>query len=100
MTDAEYQIALEQLHAVARMALAIDADGMLKRMSEAESVAPMLNPTLYLIAGEKMRIIRRMAEGLAAFHASIPSPDEAAGADARAFEQAVLRGYVGPGGPP
>lgn len=67
MTDEEYAQTQQQLILLAQFAHSLDLDGFLNRISLAETVAPVLYPTLYLRGGQQLHQIKRLAQALQPF---------------------------------
>ena len=81
MTYEAYETTVHQLLALARVVRGMDLRGLLDRISETESSAAILNPTLYRKAMPKLDLIRRIAVGAQSFQLAIPSEAEAQEAD-------------------
>ena len=64
MTNEEYQQYLEQIVLLAGMIRLIPLKGFLDRISMAETLGPLLDPTLYSQAGANLATIREMASRL------------------------------------
>lgn len=71
MTDAEYALTQERLLLVARMVSSMDLDGFLRRIEQAETAAPVLDPTLYARGGARLDAIRRIAEAAREFQRAV-----------------------------
>ena len=71
MTDEEYSSTQSQLMLLARIALGINIDGFIKRINTAETIAPILDPTLYLQGADNLRKIKALAVGASKFQAAI-----------------------------
>ena len=64
MTAEEYAEAQEGLVIVAAMVRNLPLEEMLRAIARAETVAPILDPTLFLRAGAKMAQVKQLAEAL------------------------------------
>lgn len=62
MNDQEYQETQNALLLCARMISGLDLTGFLKRIEQADSVAPILDPTLYRRGAERMHAIKKLAQ--------------------------------------
>jgi len=62
MTDEEYQLTQAQLNIAVGMIRALPLDEFLDRLSEAESVGPILDPTLYRESIKHAESVHRIAE--------------------------------------
>jgi hypothetical protein len=67
MTDEEYLSTQHQLTALARMVAEMDLAGFISRISYAEGVGPILDPTLYMKAIDNLQKIKRLAVGASKF---------------------------------
>lgn len=65
MTKAEYLEAQNGLLMVGRFADVIDTDGLLDWAARAEAVGPIVDPTLYRDAAERLRLMRELADAVA-----------------------------------
>jgi hypothetical protein len=61
MTDAEYLQTQRQLVLLAQIVDSLDLDGFLQRIGVAESVGPILNPTLYTEGAENLARVKGLA---------------------------------------
>ena len=61
MTDAEYAVVQEQLLAVSGVLWGLDLQGFLARIEHCETLAPVLDPTLYICGARKLERIKRLA---------------------------------------
>lgn len=71
MTDEEYQFTQNHLMTLAHLSRAVDITGFLERISLAETVGPILDPTLYLKASSNLHNLKRLAQALRPFQAEI-----------------------------
>lgn len=71
MTDEEYIQTQHQIILLAQFANDLDLDGFLNRISLAETLAPILDPTLYLRGGKKLHQIKLLALALQPFREEI-----------------------------
>lgn len=62
MNDQEYQETQNALNLIARMISGLDLTGFLKRIDQADSIAPILDPTLYRDGAERMHAIKKLAQ--------------------------------------
>lgn len=71
MTDAEYARVQETLIALAKQAQATitrqEIDDFLSRIETAEAMGPVLDPTLYIRASDRLEKFKRLADGLIPF---------------------------------
>lgn len=67
MSDEDYVQAQESIVLLARLVQCIDLPGFLARISQAEAVGPILEPTLYRAAMDNLEAIKRLAEALLPF---------------------------------
>jgi len=82
MTDAEYEVAVSQLLLFAGLARNVDAAGVLERISRAETLGSIFDPTLYRKAMPKLELICSIARGMVAFQNTLPSREECEAAEA------------------
>ncbi len=61
MTDQEYPQTQEQILLMAYIIKNLDLDGFLKRIATAETLGPIIDPTLYLKAGTGLSEIKQIA---------------------------------------
>jgi hypothetical protein len=73
MTNEDYETTVHQLMLLARLVRGMDLDGVLDRISEAESTGAILDPTLYRKAMPKMDLIRRIAFNAKIFQNGLPT---------------------------
>ncbi len=64
MTDYDYQLTQEMITSLAFQILQLDLAGFLSRISTAEAIGPILDPTLYLKASKNLSDIERVASAL------------------------------------
>jgi len=62
MNDQEYQETQNALILIAKMISGLDLTGFLKRIEQADSVALILDPTLYRRGAERMHAIKKLAQ--------------------------------------
>ena len=67
MTDDEYQKTQDRLVIVAHSMLTLDLKGFLQRIERADSVGPILNPTLYRLGSGKLERVKRLAQAAKVF---------------------------------
>jgi hypothetical protein len=67
MTDAEYLQTQRQLVLLAQIVDSLDLDGFLRRIEVAESVGPILNPTLYTEGAENLLKVKGLARACKVF---------------------------------
>lgn len=67
MNDLEYKMTQDEIKSIYRQLLAfdIDIDGFLVRISKADAIGPILDPTLYIKASGNLTQIKNMAQALA-----------------------------------
>lgn len=71
MTDEEYSQVQQELLVLARWVHGLDLDAFLHRIRQAETIAPILDPTLYLRGGQQLHQIKRLAQSLRPFQDEI-----------------------------
>jgi hypothetical protein len=64
VNDEEYMTVQTQLQAIGGLVLGMDLDGFLERIDRAETLTPILNPTLWMRGAEKLREVREIAEAV------------------------------------
>ena len=89
MTDEEYATTVSQLMTLGALVRDLNAKGVLDRISRADTVGSLFNPTLYRKAMPKLDLIRKVAEGAVAFQAKLPTLQECT--DAELHQQACER---------
>lgn len=82
MTDEEYTTTMHQLFLMAGLIRKTDVNGFLERIARAESVAPILDPTLSRAAGPKLEIVKAVAFGALQFQKALPTLEEVQDAEA------------------
>jgi len=60
-TEEGYTLTQQRLILCAQFLAEVDLDGMIARMNTAETVTPILNPTLYMRGGDQMRLLGDVA---------------------------------------
>ena len=76
MKKEEYQQTQTQLLEIMHTVSSMDLNGFVNATNRAESVGPILNPTLYRAGQENLEIVKRMAVALREFKAVLPSGPE------------------------
>lgn len=71
MNKEEYQKTQDNLVMLARIIAGLDLNGMLKKINRAETIAPIVDPTLYKMAGEKMERVKRLVESALVFQTEV-----------------------------
>ena len=71
MTDEEYSLTQQNLLIVAGFVKDMPLDAFLSRISNCESIAPILDPTLYIKGATKLQQIKRLAQSLQPFQREI-----------------------------
>ncbi len=71
MTDEEYAQTQEQLILLAQFAKDLNLSGFLQRISQAESVAPIMDPTLWIRGHRQLEQVKRLAQALRPFQQEI-----------------------------
>lgn len=71
MTDEQYSQTQSQIILLATAVNGLDLDGFLARISQAEALAPILDPTLYRRGAKPLGEIKRLAMALRPFQAEI-----------------------------
>jgi hypothetical protein len=64
MTDEEYILTRDAIIMIARLSMAVDVEGLLKRIKHAEAIGPILDPTLFLKASENLEKTKHIAEAV------------------------------------
>jgi hypothetical protein len=64
VTDEEYLIVQNQLQAIGGLVLGMDLDGFVARIDRAQTLTPILDPTLWMRGAEKLREVREIAEAV------------------------------------
>ncbi len=78
MTDEEYTVMQSRLMLLGAFANDLgDVSAFIERINEAESLAPILNPSLYQQGAAKLEIIKRVAIAARAFQKAMPTREEA-----------------------
>lgn len=67
MSDIEYASTQQTLVMLASIAKELDLGGFLQAINHAETVGPILDPTLYMRAGAKLQKVRDLATSLLPF---------------------------------
>lgn len=67
MDDGQYEAAQRTLMILAAVVQELDLDGFLERIAGAETLGPVLNPSLFMLAEGKMGDVRRLAEACKVF---------------------------------
>ena len=71
MTDEEYAQTQQQLILLAQFAKDLNLSGFLQRISQAESIAPIMDPTLWIRGHRQLEQIKRLAQALRPFQQEI-----------------------------
>lgn len=73
MDEATFLATREAMVSVGRLIVStpLDLDGFIAAIDHAETVGPILDPTLYIAAGDEMRKQRHVAEALRACRAKL-----------------------------
>lgn len=64
-------------------------------INHAESVAPIFDPSLYMRGAPKMKLIKRIADGLLKFQDSIPDESEFVLAESKQRDVERIQGIMG-----
>lgn len=105
MTDEEYMETQGKLAMVAVILANVDLPAFLSRISLAETMGPVLDPTLYMTAGEKLGRVRLLAESALSLRKESrrkmrleerPRVEAAVAAERREHCRGVAAGAVGP----
>jgi hypothetical protein len=67
MDNAQYEATYRTLQILAMVAVDMDLEGFLARIETAEAAGPVLDPTLYREAGEKLADVKALAEACKVF---------------------------------
>ena len=68
----EYEIVQSQLLMLGSLVREIDLEGFLRCIASSEAIGPILDPSLWLQAGERLQTIKKIALGSQAFKNSLP----------------------------
>ena len=68
MDDAEYLATQQQIILFAKLIRGVDVQAFLERINRAESIGPVLDPTMYRKAAPALDTIKGLAEALLPFH--------------------------------
>jgi hypothetical protein len=71
MTNEEYQMTQDQIIIAAPMVEGLDIKGFLEAINKAETLAPFMDPTLFMKASKKLGQIKRIAQGALHFQKAI-----------------------------
>lgn len=74
MSDATYKAVQSQLLLISRMMSVLDTDGFLERIVEAETVGPIVNPTLFMKGSDSLQSVRQIAEAASVFKNKVLIP--------------------------
>lgn len=72
ITKEEYETTQQQMLLIARIVREMPLAAFLRAAERMDTVAPIIDPTLYLRGRDKLDTIKKMAEGLLAFQNSLP----------------------------
>lgn len=67
MDDKQYEATQRTLMILAMIVKDLDLEGFLARIEQAETLGPVLSPTLFMLAEGKMGDVRRLAEACKGF---------------------------------
>lgn len=67
ISDKEYSACQEQVLTITVFVKTMPLQSFLDRITHCESVAPLVNPTLYIRAADNLQKIKELAEGLLKF---------------------------------
>jgi hypothetical protein len=67
MDNAQYEATYRTLQILAIVVVDMDLEGFLARIETAEAAGPVLDPTLYREAGEKLAEVKALAEACKVF---------------------------------
>jgi hypothetical protein len=70
MNDSEYIETQRQIMLLAGMAAGLDVRGFLERVEQAQSVGPVLDPTLYRAAADNLECVALLARAVADLQAA------------------------------
>ena len=71
MTNDDYQMTQEQLIAIAGLLNIIDLAGFLDRISDAETIVPIVDPTLWIKGNKKLEQVKCLAQAAQYFQDEI-----------------------------
>lgn len=71
MTDEEYAQTQQQLILLAQFAKDLNLSGFLQRISQAESIAPIMDPTLWIRGHRQLEQVKRLPQALRPFQQEI-----------------------------
>ena len=78
MNDADYKLAQEFLCHAANIIAVLDLDAFIGRIEQAHALGPILDPTLYKAAHNKLGDVKRLAVAARQFQAEVNRQREAA----------------------
>jgi hypothetical protein len=81
MDEADFHMVTQQLLMLGNLVKELQLAEYINAINRADSVGPILDPTLWRKGHRKTDILRKMAEGLLEFQKSLPTPEEAQRAD-------------------
>ena len=81
MDKAEFHMVSQQLLMLGKLVRELPLAEYMNAINRSDSVAPIIDPTLWMKGHKKTDILKKMAEGLLAFQRSLPTIEEAQRAD-------------------
>lgn len=94
----EYQMILDQVTLLARLALNVeDVDEALSAIDHADSVGPLLDPTAWMKGHEEMGEVKKLLEAFAKFQVEAARQKARVEARGRAAEERALEALGGAG---
>ncbi len=81
MDEAEFHMVTQQLLMLGNLVKDIKLADYITAISRADSIGPIVDPTLWRKGHQKTAILQKMARGLIEFQESLPTEEEAKQAD-------------------
>jgi hypothetical protein len=81
MDEADFHMVTQQLLMLGGLVKELKLADYINAINRADSVAPIIDPTLWMKGHHKTDILRKMAEGLLEFQKSLPTIEQAQRAD-------------------
>ena len=81
MDEAEFHMVTQQLLMIGSLVRELSLAEYINAINRSDSVAPLIDPTLWMKGHKKTAILQKMARGLIAFQESLPTQEEAKAAD-------------------
>ncbi|HEX6826590.1 MAG TPA: hypothetical protein VF077_09780 [Nitrospiraceae bacterium] len=81
MNEADFHMVTQQLLMVGNLVKDLKLSEYINAINRADSIAPIIDPTLWKKGHQKTAILQKMARGLMMFQESLPTEEEARKAD-------------------